>query len=420
MPSHRLPPLLLRLAALLPLVFLAAGGPGGLDAQEPGYVPPSGAWERMEPARLGLSAAALQEAVDFARAQVATTPEDLALAHQRSFGREPFGEAVGPFRTRGGSSGVILRGGYIVAEWGDPERVDVTFSVAKSFLSATVGLAWDRGILPDLDERVALRMGPVQPRNPECVAPREPEGAFPQVPGPFFPFAGEHNGAITWDHLLRQTSDWDGMLWCKPDWADRPDQDADTWGTRPRHAPGTVYEYNDTRVNLLALASTNLWRRPLPQVLREHVMDPIGASSTWRWLGYENSWILLDGEWVQVVSGGSHWGGGMFISALDMARFGLLHLRNGSWGDQRILSSEWLDMARTPGSANPRYGFMNFFLNPDRAALPSAPEAAYYHAGAGSNIVYVDPDNDVVVVVRWIQQRALDEFIGKVLAAITD
>ena len=413
-------PRLFQLASFLPLLFAAAVAPGALDAQMQGYVPPPGNWERMDPARLGLSAAALQEAVDFARAQVATTPEDLALAHQRSFGREPLGDAVGPFRTRGGASGVILRGGYIVAEWGDPERVDVTFSVAKSFLSATVGLAWDRGILPDLDERVALRMGPVQPRSPECVAPREPEGAFPQVPGPFFPFAGEHNGAITWDHLLRQTSDWDGMLWCKPDWADRPDQDADTWGTRPRHEPGTVYEYNDTRVNLLGLAATNLWRRPLPQVLREHVMDPIGASTTWRWLGYENSWILLDGEWVQVVSGGSHWGGGMFISALDMARFGLLHLRSGSWGDQQILSADWLDMARTPGSANPRYGFMNFFLNPDRAALPSAPEAAYYHAGAGSNIVYVDPDNDVVVVVRWIQQRALDEFIGKVLAAITD
>jgi CubicO group peptidase (beta-lactamase class C family) len=110
----------------------------------------------------------------------------------------------------------------------------------------------------------------------------------------------------------------------------------------------------------------------------------------------------------------------MFISAMDMARFGLLHLRDGAWGDRRILSSDWLALARTPGTANPRYGFMNFFLNPDRAALPSAPEAAYYHAGAGSNIVYVDPDNDLVVVVRWIQQRALDEFIGKVLAAIQD
>jgi hypothetical protein len=51
-------------------------------------------------------------------------------------------------------------------------------------------------------------------------------------------------------------------------------------------------------------------------------MDPIGASTTWRWHGYENSWIELDGRRVQSVSGGGHFGGGMFISAWDLARFG--------------------------------------------------------------------------------------------------
>ncbi len=396
--------------------LLAQGPP--VEAVEPGYVPPPGAWARASPEAMGMSAERLEEAITLAKAQVATTPEDLALAHQRSFGREPFGEAVGPFRARGGATGVILRGGYIVAEWGEPERVDLTFSVAKSFLAATVGLAWDQGLLSSVEEPVAHRMGPIQPRNPECVAPREPEGAFPQVPGPFFPFSGPHNGAITWEHLLRQTSDWEGMLWCKPDWADRPAQDADGWGTRERHAPGTVYEYNDVRVNLLGLAATNLWRQPLPEVLRDHLMDPMGASPTWRWLGYENSWILLDGHWVQAVSGGSHWGGGMFISALDLARFGLLHLRNGMWGETPLLSPEWMAMTRSPGPANSRYGFMNTFLNPGGAALASAPESAHYHAGAGSNIVYVDPEHDLVVVVRWIQQRALNDFIGAVLAAV--
>ena len=131
-------------------------------------------------------------------------------------------------------------------------------------------------------------------------------------------------------------------------------------------------------------------------------MDPIGASPTWRWLGYENSWILLDGTWVQAVSGGSHWGGGMFISARDMARFGLLHLRDGAWGDRQILSRAWLEMARTPGEANDRYGFMNFFLNTGRRALPAAPEQAFYHLGAGNNVIYVDPENDIVIVARWI------------------
>ena len=97
------------------------------------------------------------------------------------------------------------------------------------------------------------------------------------------------------------------------------------------HEPGTFYEYNDVRVNLLALAALHVWRRPLPQVLRELVMDPIGASNTWRWNGYENSWVTIDGLRMQSVSGGGHWGGGMFISSRDHARFGLLFLRGGTW-----------------------------------------------------------------------------------------
>ena len=59
-------------------------------------------------------------------------------------------------------------------------------------------------------------------------------------------------------------------------------------------------------------------------------MDPINASQTWRWFGYENSWVVMDGAAVQSVSGGGHWGGGMFISARDQARFGYLTLRRGN------------------------------------------------------------------------------------------
>ena len=146
---------------------------------------------------------------------------------------------------------------------------------------------------------------------------------------------------ITWDHLLRQTSDWQGTLWGKPDWADRPEgQTPADWPNRPLSEPGTRYKYNDVRVNVLALRALHVLRRPLPEVLREEVMEPIGASSTWRWHGYENSWIDLDGRRVQSMTGGGHWGGGMFISARDMARFGYLFLRNGKWKDRQIVSPE--------------------------------------------------------------------------------
>ena len=70
-------------------------------------------------------------------------------------------------------------------------------------------------------------------------------------------FTSEHNAPITWDHLLRQTSDWSGTLWGKPDWADRPPngQTPEQWAKREMHEPGTFYKYNDTRVNVLALSA---------------------------------------------------------------------------------------------------------------------------------------------------------------------
>ena len=148
-------------------------------------------------------------------------------------------------------------------------------------------------------------------------------------------------------------------------------------------------------------------------------MDEIGASNTWRWYGYENSFVVLDGRITQSVSGGGHWGGGMFINAFDMARFGLLTARNGKWGSKQLLSAEFLRQARTPTSVQPTYGFMNFFLNTDKKLYPSAPASAFVHVGNGTNIIYIDPENDIVIVARWIENNKIDEFIGKVTASVS-
>ncbi|MGH9163499.1 MAG: serine hydrolase domain-containing protein [Vicinamibacteraceae bacterium] len=359
------------------------------------YFPARGTWRRVSPETVGMDKAALDRAIAYAVAHENPGPKDLALDRAASFGKEPFDEAVGPMRERAALNGVIVRHGSIVAEWGETSRADMTFSVTKSFLSTVVGLAWQQGLIRDLKDRVVDYMP-----TPEL-------------------FETPHNAKITWDHLLRQTSDWRGTLWDKPDWADRPEgEQPSDYPNQPLHEPGTRYEYNDARVNLLALAALHVWRTPLPQVLREQVMDPIGASNTWRWHGYRNSWIELDGQRMQSVAGGGHWGGGMFISARDMLRFGYLFLRNGRWGGREIVSDEWIRMARTPGPANPTYGFMNWFLNTDRKPLPSAPPSAVTFRGSGNNIIYIDWEHDLVLVVRWIQGDALDSFLGQVLAAV--
>ncbi len=397
--------------SVVPLLLASAAA-----AQQP-YVPPAGEWEHRSAEQVAMDATRLAAAVAFAQAHEASTPRDLELAHYRSFGREPFGEAIGPFKERGPQTGIIIRNGYIVAEWGEPARVDMTFSVTKSFLSTTVGLAWDRGLIGDVTDPVAGAMAPVLPVERAVHGAERSVGDFGAA-STFDVFATTHNRRITWNHLLRQTSDWEGTLWGKPEWADRPARETATWLTRARVEPGSAYEYNDTRVNVLALAAMNVWRRPLPDVLRELVMDPIGASPTWRWYGYDNSWIVLDGVHMQSVSGGGHWGGGMFISAYDQARFGLLTLRNGMWGEKRVLSEEWLRMARSPTPVQPTYGFMNFFLNTNRELYPSAPAEAFAHLGNGTNMIYCDPVNDLVVVARWIDNGEIDAFLGHVLAAI--
>ena len=179
---------------------------------------------------------------------------------------------------------MILKDGFVVSYWGDTKRVDMTFSVTKSYLSTVAGLAVDQRLfLPS--EKVANYVWDST-------------------------FDGEHNQKIKWKDLLNQSSDWSGNLWGGYDWADRPPKTGgiDDWKYRKLNPPGTFYKYNDVRVNVLAYSLLNVWRKSLPQVLKEKVMDPIGASSTWRWYGYENSWVNIDGNWVQSVSGGGHSG----------------------------------------------------------------------------------------------------------------
>ena len=397
--------------SLLLLIFLAPS----LHAQT--YFPPKNSWESKSPESMGLNAAKLQEAIDFAIAHESQEDPNLKIAHyEGGFGREPFGYPVGPMKTRGPATGLIIYKGYVVGQWGDPNHVDLTFSVAKSFLSTTAGLAVDAGLIKSEKDLVYPYMAPIYPYDPNKLSINKADHF--EEEDTFELFSTEHNRTITWDHLLRQTSDWEGSLWGKPDWADRPREGVKEKRARPQTAPGSVYEYNDTRVNVLALALMNVWRRPLPSVLKEKIMDPIGASDTWRWTGYENSFVIIDGQIMQSVSGGSHWGGGMMLSAWDQARFGYLTLNNGKWDDQQLIPTTWLDKSKTSTPANEGYGFMNYFLNYDQKDIPAAPKTAYSHIGAGTNMIYVDQENDLVIVARWIPGGDKNELVRLVLESL--
>ena len=385
------------LAALVITPAAAQNRAPSPPAAQAAYFPERFAWQHKTPGEVGMNPGLVNEAVQLAIAADTPGPHDMTQFLTNSFGKEPFFSLVGPVKDRGPASGLITRHGYIVAEWGEPLRADITNSVTKTFLTTVVGLAVQRGLIKDVNDYARDYMPPHVDL-----------------------FDAPHNQKIKWDDLLRQTSDWQGTLWGKPDWADRPvgvtkeDQEH-----RKLYEPGSHFKYNDVRVNVMALAALQVWRKPLPEVLREEVMNPIGASSTWRWYGYENSWVDIDGAKVQSVSGGGHWGGGMFINSYDMARFGYLFLRNGKWKDQVVVSEKWIKMARTPGSDNQTYGFANWYLNTGQKPLPAAPATVVRFVGNGSNIIYIDWDNDIVAVFRWIRgDRQLNEVVAKMYASL--
>ena len=358
------------------------------------YYPPRGSWQRSTPQSVGMNTDRLAEAIEFAQSKAVVEPNDLAQAITDSFSpREPDFQILGPTKPREGSAGLVIRRGYIVAEWGDLERVDMTFSAVKSYLSTIMALALRDGLVDDVHAPVSRWVR---------------DGKFASI----------HNRDITWHHLMNQTSDWQGTLWGVPDWADRPEgKDRSLWPNRELHEPGSYFKYNDVRINLAAFSLLQVWRQPLPVVLKREIMDPIGASTTWRWHGYRNSWVTLDGQKIQSVSGGGHFGGGLFINTLDHARMGLLFLRNGNWQGQQLVPVDWIDAMRQPTPAKPDYGYM-WWLNTDKERIPTAPASAFWAAGFGGNFIYIDQENDLLVVLRWIPELA--EVIEAVMAALED
>jgi CubicO group peptidase (beta-lactamase class C family) len=237
-------------------------------------------------------------------------------------------------------------------------------------------------------------------------------------------FVAEQNHAITWRHLLQQASEWQGTLWGKPDSIDH-NRDvgkselgaSDKGRPRPLRPPGTFWEYNDVRVNRLSLSLLQVFRRPLADVLREAVMDPIGASRDWEWQPYGNGWIELDGVRMPSVPGGSHWGGGLWMSTRDHARFGLLVHRGGRWNGRQLVDASWLAELRRPCPLNPAYGLL-WWLNTGRRQFTAAPESCYAARGAGSNLILIDPEHDLVAVVRWIDRASVDGFVHLLLASL--
>ncbi len=358
------------------------------------YFPSQAKWITSSPKKQRLNEVELTKAVDFAKANEYKGERDLRVAISKAYVREPYFKIVGPTKERGGPAGLILSNGYIVAQWGDVDRVDMSFSVTKSFLATIAGLAVDEGLINDTHDKMNTYITDTT-------------------------FSSEHNSNITWHHLLTQSSDWSGNLFGMQDWADRPPKEGtiEDWKNRTLVEPGTVFEYNDVRVNLLAYSLLKVWEKPIPNVLREKIMNPIDASTTWNWYGYETSKVKINEAEIESVTGGGHCGGGIFINTSDMARFGLLFARNGNWNGKQLISTRWIEKMKQPSEANPSYGYL-WWLNRGSEKWEGLSDDIYYANGFGGNFIVIDAEHDLVIVLRWLEPNKIEEMTKLVLNSV--
>jgi len=361
-----------------------------LDAQSAkSYFPPRGKWDRKAPAELGFDAAKLQQAIDYAQANGSSWDFDKDQVRT-------FGAVLGALpKQRAATNGIILRHGYIAAEFGDVKSNDPVYSVAKSFLSLVASKAVEQKLIQDVNDPVAKYIH---------------DGGYDSP----------HNAKITWKEHLQQESEWEGTLWGKN--ANFVGEEQFGRGQRqPReiHEPGTFYEYNDVRINRFALSLLRLFGKGLPDVLRETVMEPIGASHDWQWMGYANSNVEIGGKQIASVTGGTRWGGGLWINSEDLARVGLLVLNGGKWDGKQVVSAQWLKDATTPSAHGPDYGYL-FWLNTQKKQWPNGPASSFAALGNGSNTIWIDPEHDVVLVWHWYRNAAMDGMVQRIVAAVKE
>jgi CubicO group peptidase (beta-lactamase class C family) len=367
---------------------------GGIAAsvhaqQTSAYFPPAGSWQRKSPADVGMDSIKLQAAIDFAQAHGSTW--DFERDQVRTFGRP-----LGPLpKQRAATNGIIVRHGYIVASFGDIKANDPVYSVAKSFLSTVAALAVDRGLIKNVNDPVANYIH---------------DGGYDSP----------HNRLITWKNHLQQESEWEGNMWGKnSDFVGTTEFGAGERKPRAIQPPGSFYEYNDVRINRFSLSLLRLFGTGLPDVLKSGIMDPIGASKDWRWVSYDNSQVEIGGRRIGSVSGGTRWGGGLWINSEDLARFGLFALNRGKWNGRQLVSEQWFRDAVTPSEHGPDYGYL-WWLNTKQRQWPSAPASSFAAIGNGSNTIWIDPDHDIVFVWHWHQGSSMDGMIQRLLAAVME
>lgn len=278
-----------------------------------------------------------------------------------------FGAADAASRVR---SIVVVQGGEIVYEryhpLDGPDTIMDSYSVAKSFTSAVIGLLIGDGVLElDAPAPVAAWSDPADPRH-----------------------------AITIEHLLHMAS---GLEWTE-EYSEgsrvrqmfTAERASDIPAAAPLEAqPGEKFEYSTGTTAILAGIAIDTLGGPeaFDDYVHERLLDPIGITSN---------------EFM--VDQGGRWYGGLGANSTtrDFARFGLLYLNDGIWDGQRILPEGWVDYSHTPSATNEQYGAQWWMFR----------EGAFEARGLFGQVILVSPEHDLVMALNTTQGGDVDTLVN--------
>lgn len=258
---------------------------------------------------------------------------------------------------------VVVHRGEIVAEWyapgAGPDSWAGSWSMAKSFTSATVGIAIDQGKIRSVDEPMATYL-------PEWAGGVHKDVKIRDVL--------QMSSGLQWDEAYDNIeSDIDKMVLTQPDQlafaADRPQA----------NEPGKVFSYSSGDTMLLSGVVQQATGRPLAEFAKRNLLDRIGIQKIDWWrdvAGHTLGYCCID------------------TTSRDFARLGLLYLRGGRWGDQQVVPAQWVkDSVRPAEQSKGEYGYQWWTFD-----VPGVPSDMFAAIGVDEQYIYVVPSLDLVVV----------------------
>jgi CubicO group peptidase (beta-lactamase class C family) len=270
-------------------------------------------------------------------------------------------EARGYSQRIGTAAFIVVQHGRIVASFGDIARRSALHSVRKSLLDALIGIAVAEGRI-DLEATLAsLGVDDVAPVLTEA----EKQATVRQL-------LQSRSGVY---HIANYETDDERRL--------RPE--------RGSHAPGSFWYYNNWDFNVLGTIYEHAAGVGIFDAFQTRIATPLGMQD------YRPS----DGRYVTDAAS-SQRAYPFRMSARDLARFGLLYLRNGRWKERQIVPAQWVRDSTTAWSqtqVGSGYGYLWWTGFPDRrVAIMDLPAGGFWADGAGGQFVVIDPADDLVVV----------------------